>query len=189
MEVSQSDATTSGTQEVDQKLQMSSKPVHRFVKGEPKSLGIVILLLGCAEFLMGFLLIGERLTSAVAHIPFWQGLLFIICGILSIYTERHTSKKMVTVCFAMYIVTMLGIIISFIWRLSIISRLRYYGFFYYADASKRGLLLTAFESVMTTWAVCVFGILIFLSTVARLALKSTRTQFIVQTVQGVIASN
>lgn len=44
MEVSQSDATTSGTQEVDQKLQMSSKPVHRFIKGEPKSLGVMLKL-------------------------------------------------------------------------------------------------------------------------------------------------
>lgn len=42
MEVSQSDAATSGTQEVDQKLQMSSKPVHRFIKGEPKSLGVTL---------------------------------------------------------------------------------------------------------------------------------------------------
>lgn len=42
MEVSQSDAATSGTQEVDQKLQMSSKPVHRFIKGEPKSLGVML---------------------------------------------------------------------------------------------------------------------------------------------------
>lgn len=42
MEVSQSDAGTSGSQ--DQKLQMSSKPLHRFIKGEPKSLGVILKL-------------------------------------------------------------------------------------------------------------------------------------------------
>lgn len=45
----------------------------------------------------------------------------------------------VTVCFAMYIVAMLGIIISFALRLSLLSRLRYYGFFYYEDAQQRGV--------------------------------------------------
>lgn len=45
----------------------------------------------------------------------------------------------VTACFAMYIVAMLGIIISFSMRLSVLSRLRYYGFYYYADASVRGV--------------------------------------------------
>lgn len=44
MEVSQSDAGTSGSQEGDQKLQMSSKPLHRFIKGEPKSLGVILKL-------------------------------------------------------------------------------------------------------------------------------------------------
>lgn len=109
MEVSQSDAGTSRPQEVDQKLQMSTKPLHRFIKGEPKSLGvilkllrnilenrqsyrfrttmaltciffcllfqIVILLLGCAEFLMGLLLLGDHDTSVIAYVPFWQGVL------------------------------------------------------------------------------------------------------------------
>lgn len=44
MEVSQSDAGTSGSEEVHQKLQMSSKPLHRFIKGEPKSLGVILKL-------------------------------------------------------------------------------------------------------------------------------------------------
>lgn len=45
----------------------------------------------------------------------------------------------VTTCFAMYIVAMLGIIISFSMRLSLLSRLRYYRFYYYADANERGV--------------------------------------------------
>lgn len=44
MDVSPSDAVTSGSQEVDQKLQMSSKPLHRFINGEPKCLGVSVKL-------------------------------------------------------------------------------------------------------------------------------------------------
>lgn len=40
----------------------------------------------------------------------------------------------------------------------------------------RQVFLTAIESIMTTFAVCVSGILMYLSTVARLALKSPGTQ-------------
>lgn len=104
----------------------------------------------------------------------------------------------------MYIVTILGIIISFCLRLSILFRLRYYGYYYYEKDSHaravslkqtglnsclisdmkmnliwchiRQVFLTAFESVMTTFALCVSGILMYLSTIARLALKSTGTQ-------------
>lgn len=44
MEVSQSDAGANGPHVVDQKLHMSSKPLHRFIKGEPKSLGVILKL-------------------------------------------------------------------------------------------------------------------------------------------------
>lgn len=46
----------------------------------------------------------------------------------------------VTVCLAMYIVTILGIIISFCLRLTIIMRLKYYGYYYYElDAHVRAV--------------------------------------------------
>uniref|UniRef100_A0AAQ6AMI7 Uncharacterized protein n=1 Tax=Amphiprion ocellaris TaxID=80972 RepID=A0AAQ6AMI7_AMPOC len=106
-----------GNQQSDNTVLMSSKPLHRFVQKEPRSLGIVILMFGCAELLMGFQLSGETMrTSYGIYIPFWQGALFLVCGILSIYTELHPSKKMVTVCLAMYVVSILGIIVSLCYR-------------------------------------------------------------------------
>lgn len=55
MEISQSDAGTSGSQEVDQKLHTFIKPLHRFIKGEPKSLGVILKLwtLGSVEKYVG----------------------------------------------------------------------------------------------------------------------------------------
>ncbi|XP_033488416.1 membrane-spanning 4-domains subfamily A member 4A-like isoform X1 [Epinephelus lanceolatus] len=164
---------------------MSGKPLHRFVRNEPRSLGIVMLVFGCAELLMGFPLAkqGAR-TSWTIYIPLWQGALFLVCGNLSIYTGIHPSKKMVTVSLAMYVVTLLGVFVSIGYR---ISTLIEYSFIYYyrgwySDESTVNRMgqLTGIESILLTSSVCVLALLIFLSTIARLALKSTHSQVIFQ---------
>lgn len=76
------------------------------------------------------------------HAPFW------LCSVtLSVLWQKLIESScfallfflfQVTMCLAMYIVTMLGIIISFCWRLSLLFQLRYYAFFnYYTDARGR----------------------------------------------------
>ncbi|XP_056143686.1 membrane-spanning 4-domains subfamily A member 15 isoform X2 [Lampris incognitus] len=114
---------TDGNKEADcNQMVSSSKPLHRFVKGEPRCVGIVILFFGCAEVLMGFVLARvEYETSNYIYVPFWQGALFLISGNLSIYTEIHPSKKMVTVCLAMYIVALLGLPVSIGCRIRYLS--------------------------------------------------------------------
>ncbi|XP_078025433.1 uncharacterized protein LOC117260554 isoform X2 [Epinephelus lanceolatus] len=145
---------------------MSGKPLHRFVRNEPRSLGIVMLVFGCAELLMGFPLAkqGAR-TSWTIYIPLWQGAL-------------------VTVSLAMYVVTLLGVFVSIGYR---ISTLIEYSFIYYyrgwySDESTVNRMgqLTGIESILLTSSVCVLALLIFLSTIARLALKSTHSQVIFQ---------
>lgn len=165
-----------GNQAADHRLLMSSKPLHRFVQKEPRSLGIVIVIFGCAEFLMGFLLVQEtEITSSGIYIPFWQGALFLVCGNLSIYTEMHPSKKMVTVCLAMYVVSLLGIVVSAGYRIFVFNRLNSYWY-----TEKDNVQLISIEGILFTSSLCVSVLLIFLSAVARLALKSTHTQVIVQ---------
>ncbi|XP_056295006.1 membrane-spanning 4-domains subfamily A member 4D-like isoform X3 [Pseudoliparis swirei] len=168
-----------GHQAADHMLSKSSKPLHRFVQKGPRILGIVILICGCAEVLMGFVLTREEdHTSHVVYIPFWQGALFLICGNLSIYTEIHPSKKMVTVCLAMYMVSLLGLVVSIAFRISFFTDLR----FRY-NSNKWSLYkmdqLLGIEGILFTSSLCVSGLLIFLSAVARLALKSTHTGVIV----------
>uniref|UniRef100_A0A3P8THQ5 Uncharacterized protein n=1 Tax=Amphiprion percula TaxID=161767 RepID=A0A3P8THQ5_AMPPE len=169
-----------GNQQSDNTVLMSSKPLHRFVQKEPRSLGIVILMFGCAELLMGFQLSGETMrTSYGIYIPFWQGALFLVCGILSIYTELHPSKKMVTVCLAMYVVSILGIIVSLCYRVYCISFLTVS--YYMRDLSAgRVAQINGIEIILFVSSLCVSVLLIFLCVVARFALKSTRTQVIVQ---------
>uniref|UniRef100_A0A8C6UFI7 Uncharacterized protein n=1 Tax=Neogobius melanostomus TaxID=47308 RepID=A0A8C6UFI7_9GOBI len=174
-------STENGNQ--DRRELLSTKPLHRFVQKEPKSLGVVILIFGCAELIMGFLLAGDsvNITSCYLYIPFWQGALFLVCGILSIYTGIHPSKKMVTVCLSMYMVSFFGILFSVGSRIAFLvllneSRWRRYG------PSRvpydRGNLLIAIEAILFVSSLCASVLLIFLLCVARLALKSTRTQLI-----------
>ncbi|XP_062250353.1 uncharacterized protein LOC133959252 [Platichthys flesus] len=175
-----------GNHEADQQLLMTSKPLHRFIQKEPKVLGIVVLICGCAELLMGFQLASESVQNSCAiYIPFWQGILFLVCGELSIYTEIHPSKKMVTVCLAMYVVSILGAVISIGFRIYYLSSLSYLKYMTrHADDKDwaRGRIEQLFgvEGLLFTSSLCVAGILIFLSSVARLALKSTNTQVIVR---------
>ncbi|XP_061901949.1 uncharacterized protein LOC133649147 isoform X2 [Entelurus aequoreus] len=90
---------TRGQQNADLKVSPSSKPLHRFLQKEPQSLGVVIGICGCAELIMGCIFFGETVTnSGDVYVPFWQGALFLTCGILSVYTGACPSKKMVTIC-------------------------------------------------------------------------------------------
>ncbi|XP_073343201.1 uncharacterized protein [Pagrus major] len=147
---------------------------------------IVIVIFGCAEVLMGFSLAGESVnTSAHIYIPFWQGILFLVCGNLSIYTEIHPSKKMVTVCLAMYVVSLLGILVSVGYRiycLAFFSYLRYRSSSYSGQGwgKYRENLYHGVEGLLLISSLCVSVLLIFLCVIARLALKSTRFQVIVQ---------
>uniref|UniRef100_A0A3B5AD47 MARVEL domain-containing protein n=1 Tax=Stegastes partitus TaxID=144197 RepID=A0A3B5AD47_9TELE len=172
-------AGAAGNREPDQSLLMSGKPLHRFIQKEPRSLGIVVLIFGCAELLMGFQLASETLvTSYGIYVPYWQGALFLVCGILSIYTELHPSKKMVTVCLAMYVVSILGIIVSLGYRIYCFIHMIVDGY-YRRNTSDRTAQLSGVESILFISSLFVSGILIFLCVIARFALKSTQTQLIV----------
>ncbi|XP_078025434.1 membrane-spanning 4-domains subfamily A member 4A-like [Epinephelus lanceolatus] len=161
---------------------MSGKPLHRFVRNEPRSLGIVMLVFGCAELLMGFPLAKQNMTTSwTIYIPLWQGALFLVCGNLSIYTEIHPSKKMVTVSLAMYVVTLLGVFVSVGFRIySLVEYSAFYSRSWYRDKDVIYQMLLGIESVLLTSSLCVLVLLIFLSTIARLALKSTHSQVIFQ---------
>ncbi|CAJ1058542.1 membrane-spanning 4-domains subfamily A member 4D-like [Xyrichtys novacula] len=185
MEGTESTTRERTTKDENQDVLFSSKPLHRFVQREPRALGIAIVIFGCAEFLMGFPLVNEIEKSSLRiYIPFWQGALFLVSGNLSIYTERHPTKKMVTVCLAMYVVSLLGIIVSTGFRIVSLSYLGYRTMYPYYLSDQweldRMKQVYGMEAVLCTCSLCVSVLLIFLCVIAGLALKSTRTQIIIQ---------
>ncbi|KAJ8371697.1 hypothetical protein AAFF_G00303060 [Aldrovandia affinis] len=154
----------------------AQKPLHRFVSGEPKCIGIAVLFFGCGELLMGIPLVTTgsfTINSSALYIPFWLGALFVISGVLSIYTEGCPSKKMVTVCLSLYVVTLMGVLVSLCYRAFCLTMLemRHYG----RHRSYSAQVITT-EAVLLTLSLCVSVLLVFLSCRARAALKSTKTQ-------------
>ncbi|KAM8848114.1 membrane-spanning 4-domains subfamily A member 4A-like [Synchiropus picturatus] len=175
--------------EPEHTILMSSKPLHRFVQKEPRSLGIVLVLLGCGELLLGAnLMDGRRDDPYNLYVPFWLGAEFVLCGSLSIFTGAKPSKKMVTVCLAMYIISIFGLIIAAGYRIDYVVHLVHRPFLsgmFDDDWRLRTTdLLIGIECVLFVLSLCVSVLLIFLSNVARLALKSTHTQVIFQQVQA-----
>ncbi|KAJ8262511.1 hypothetical protein GJAV_G00167270 [Gymnothorax javanicus] len=155
------------------------KPLHRFLNGEPKCLGVAVLFLGCGEMILGIPLASVGRNSASLYVPFWLGALFIISGNLSIYTETHPSKKMVTVCLSMYVITLLGIFVSLCHRAFILIA---HPWMYYLTDGQRfaaAQVLTA-EGLLLTLSLGISPVLIVLACRARAALKSTKTQVIIQ---------
>ncbi|XP_053291162.1 uncharacterized protein LOC128451152 isoform X5 [Pleuronectes platessa] len=73
-----------------------SKPLHRFMKGQPKAIGVVVLVLGSS-----FFIISVAMAKELFNEPLWrtdapviiQGILFIICGIMYILAEHNPTKK------------------------------------------------------------------------------------------------
>ncbi|XP_015251877.1 PREDICTED: uncharacterized protein LOC107098620 isoform X2 [Cyprinodon variegatus] len=168
------------TSENQNAMMKHSKPLHRFTQNQPRSFGIVVLMFGCAEVVMGFVMAGADLqTSFSLYIPFWQGTMFLVCGVLSIYTELHPSKKTVTICLAMSVVSMLGIVLSFGYRIYFLIDSTY-PYSYYNKGPYLEAQLSIVVGMLFGSSLFVFGVLVFFAVIARAALKSTHDQVIIQ---------
>uniref|UniRef100_A0A673JF81 Membrane-spanning 4-domains subfamily A member 4D-like n=1 Tax=Sinocyclocheilus rhinocerous TaxID=307959 RepID=A0A673JF81_9TELE len=89
-----------------------SKPVHRFLRGQPKSIGVVLVMMGIGLFMFAIPMNvqSDALISADQFTPFWLGILFFICGLLYILSERNPSKKMITASLALSIISVIGVL-------------------------------------------------------------------------------
>ncbi|KAK5873774.1 hypothetical protein PBY51_018785 [Eleginops maclovinus] len=87
-----------------------SKPLHRFIKGQPKAVGIMVLVLGLSFVIVSITIRPNDSSHYLwTTIPpgFILGSLFIICGILYMVTEHSPTKKTVTISLALSIVNIL----------------------------------------------------------------------------------
>uniref|UniRef100_A0A3P8VD56 Uncharacterized protein n=1 Tax=Cynoglossus semilaevis TaxID=244447 RepID=A0A3P8VD56_CYNSE len=143
-----------------------SKPLHRFMKGQPKTVGVRAVV-GTAD--------KRRLSLCT----------FIMSGMLYILTEHNPTKKAVTISLALSIVTILGTV----W--TILDTLPEIMFSHHYDSLDQEVLMD-FHLVMV-WFVKIsvllvvflfytFGggvIVIVMSTLAGAALRPTKSQAIV----------
>ncbi|XP_060720359.1 membrane-spanning 4-domains subfamily A member 15 [Tachysurus vachellii] len=164
-----------------------TKPLHRFLRGEPKTVGIVLLFLGLCMFLFGIPVNEDVLESSTdMYSPFWLGTMYFICGVLYIQSERNTTKKIVTISLAFSIISILGTIvgaIKFIKVLVLSSQLYIAQDYYnYNDTdleTEHYVLHYRLEAVFLFHSLVAGVILISMSVFARLALRSSQSKMFV----------
>ncbi|KAM9412444.1 B-lymphocyte antigen CD20-like isoform 1-T4 [Salvelinus alpinus] len=173
-----------------------SKPLHRFIRGEPKSTGIVMMFMGSSLFILGIpMRLDTLMSSAETFTPFWLGILFIISGLLYVLTEKNPSKQLVTASLALSIISMLGVTVAFFEFLKGILHIRqshdYYDHYHYDyNATESGRVvvpwrkqhmyqLISLEAVFMYQSLVGMVLLIVMTSFARVALRSSKTQAIV----------
>ncbi|XP_037553450.1 uncharacterized protein si:ch1073-291c23.2 isoform X2 [Nematolebias whitei] len=151
-----------------------SKPLHRFLKGQPKITGTIVLIMGAS-----FVVVSAAITTghwrgymwAVIPPSIFLGVLFIVSGILYILTAHNLTKKTVTISLALSIVTILGACWSFI---RILGDLHFY-----IDMHEYEVMGMTIEVVVLVYIVVGTVIFIIMSVFAGVALRSTKTQAVV----------
>ncbi|XP_048061989.1 uncharacterized protein si:ch1073-291c23.2 isoform X1 [Megalobrama amblycephala] len=167
-----------------------NKPVHRFLKGQPKSIGIVLVMMGICLFMFGIVIDvrSDVTTSADMYSPFWLGTLFFICGLLYILSERNPSKKIITASFALSIISTIGAICACVDFSRAIVGLHHTYWSHLSEnqtEEERHYVLQHYMSIdlMEQVFFChslIGGILLITMTFfARAALRSSRTQAVV----------
>ncbi|XP_067345280.1 membrane-spanning 4-domains subfamily A member 6B-like isoform X1 [Channa argus] len=170
-----------------------SKPLHRFLKVQPKIVGVLVVALGLSFFIVA---ISVSFNSTFHDISTdvspssVTGTLFIVSGILFILTEHKLTKKIVSLSLALSIVTILGALWSMFHMIITFSgpdHYRYYGFFEVNTAETEDTEWLSYSESMGLCLEVLFlfytsvGIVFFItmSVFAGAALRSTRSQVIV----------
>uniref|UniRef100_A0A8C9VWE9 Membrane-spanning 4-domains subfamily A member 15-like n=1 Tax=Scleropages formosus TaxID=113540 RepID=A0A8C9VWE9_SCLFO len=172
----------------------TSKPLYRFFRGEPGSIGIVMLSLGTSQFLIGIPMKIDLLeNSSQSYTQFWLGILFIATGILYILSAKSPSKKLVTASMAVSIVSIIATVLSFFeYLMSMWKMLRIdiyypdYDIIYYNLTNEgdpwsayHAEQLAAVEGVLLFYCFVGAVLLIVITAFARAGLRSVKTQAVV----------
>ncbi|XP_078509122.1 membrane-spanning 4-domains subfamily A member 4A-like [Lissotriton helveticus] len=123
-------------------------PLQRFIKGEPKALGVAQILIGLMQIILGIILaISMRAIftiSVIVGIPFWAGIFFIISGSLSTAAERNRNICLVKGSLGMNIISSIAAFLGFIFYAIDLGICSIYGWFsegehggMYEDHSRR----------------------------------------------------
>ncbi|XP_049335245.1 membrane-spanning 4-domains subfamily A member 4A [Astyanax mexicanus] len=85
-----------GTSETQQNVS-SGGSVQKFLKGEPKALGTVQIMIGLLMFLFGIVILTDSppIITVYSRISFWGSLLFIITGSLAVSASNKLHRCVV----------------------------------------------------------------------------------------------
>ncbi|XP_056326852.1 membrane-spanning 4-domains subfamily A member 4D-like isoform X1 [Danio aesculapii] len=165
-----------------------NKPVHRFLRGQPKSIGVMLVMMGVCLFMFGIPMTTPKDMMTDQFSPFFLGVLFCICGLLYILSERNPSKKMITASLALSIVSTFGVIFAVLNISQHISHNRWMLWFRQTHNRTETELLYMTQHYSAVEAMgCVFlchsliggALLIIMTCFARAGLRSSNTQAVV----------
>ncbi|KTF93968.1 hypothetical protein cypCar_00044451 [Cyprinus carpio] len=167
-----------------------SKPVHRFLRGQPKSIGVVLVMMGIGLFMFAIPMNvqSDASISAEQITPFWLGILFFICGLLYILSERNPSKKMITASLALSIISVIGVLYAIGEFSRAISEIYHVHWSHMYDnltekeeryAEQHYMSMTNMQIVFFCHSLIGGVLLVTMTFFARAALRSSRTQAVV----------
>ncbi|XP_026135084.1 membrane-spanning 4-domains subfamily A member 15-like isoform X2 [Carassius auratus] len=188
------DQPAGGASEVITTVTGGSKPLHRFLRGQPKSIGVVLVIMGIGLFMFGIPITTESyiqiLEEQKSSTPFWIGTLFFICGLLYILSERNPSKKIITASLALNIISIIGVLIALVEFYKAIDEINYIVKYFNFEGQKyenqsgeeelyarqHYMLVRNMELVFCCHSVIGGVLLVTMSFFVRAALKSSRTK-------------
>ncbi|XP_062853214.1 membrane-spanning 4-domains subfamily A member 4A-like [Trichomycterus rosablanca] len=83
-------------------------PILKFLKGQPKALGVVQIMIGIVTFLFGIVMaVGNKYVSVpvISGIVYWASLIYIIAGSLSVAAESKLHSCVVKGSLGMNVVS------------------------------------------------------------------------------------
>ncbi|XP_058863782.1 membrane-spanning 4-domains subfamily A member 8-like [Acipenser ruthenus] len=148
-----------------------SGQLKRFLKGEPRPLGTVQIIMGVINILFGAVL--SRTLWSIAGIlgaPFWTGLFYIISGSLSVAADKTPKISLIKGTLAMNILSSIvagvGIIIYLV-DLAVCSRYNSYAYHSYDSDTASPVLLNrtaeGLKSVLLVFTTLEFCVAVSLS--------------------------
>ncbi|KAK6477931.1 membrane-spanning 4-domains subfamily A member 4A-like [Huso huso] len=80
-------------------------PMQTFLRGQPKALGVVQIIIGIVSLLFGPVLVNAYTFAGIIGLPFWTGVWYIISGSLAVAAENTHRRDLVKACLGMNVVS------------------------------------------------------------------------------------
>ncbi|XP_058871450.1 membrane-spanning 4-domains subfamily A member 8-like isoform X2 [Acipenser ruthenus] len=108
-------------------------PMQTFLRGQPKALGVVQIIIGIVSLLFSAVLVNAYTFAGIIGLPFWTGVWYIISGSLAVAAENTHRRDLVKACLGMNVVSSIFAGVGFILysvNLSIVTSGYYYSHSY-----------------------------------------------------------
>ncbi|KAK6477924.1 membrane-spanning 4-domains subfamily A member 4A-like isoform X2 [Huso huso] len=80
-------------------------PLQTFLRGQPKTLGVVQIIIGIVSLLFGPVLMNADTVEGIIGLPFWTGVWYIISGSLAVAADNTHRRGLVKACLGMNVVS------------------------------------------------------------------------------------